>query len=630
MIVLPVLAYAGIERLFAQLQPELDLRHRCLRAGVVWGLVVVGFSELLSLGHAITQPNLALAWLVTALAAWTAAVLRARQTGVRLAPDVRLPASPIARFFLVALVLILGVSAVVAWLAPPQTWDSLNYHMSRVAHWAQARSVGYFATGIENQNSRPPMAEMAVLHLYVLAQGDRFSNFIAWSALLGCVLGAGAIAGRLGAKPIGQWFSALFVATLPMALAQASSTMNDLVVAMWMACAALELLVLAQAGWGTTSVVFLSLAAGLATLTKPTALPYLLPFALAAGWILIRRAGAGKTARAAGIALVLVLVVNAGYLARSFTTYGGPFESGETAIHLNQVRDVRGVVSNVLRNASLHLGTPNPYVNKAMYLGLDAIHRWIGLDISDPRTTAHGDFEINAPTTIETRAGNPLQMLAGIGTLCVLAIRRKRYDAIVFGYALVVLGTFLALSWLLQWQVFGSRYHLPFFVLLAPLAGVVLADVIRQPWIVVASLLLAVGALPCLVSLRPRPLLALGEDSAPGILQTPRQELYFSGAKYLEDPYTKMVDAIRSVGCQQVGLALGGNGAEYPLWAMLGAPRSGVRLEWLVGGTPSARYAAQDFVPCAVVCQSCPTSWDQVRGLVAVYHSGKYRLFLEP
>jgi hypothetical protein len=214
--------------------------------------------------------------------------------------------------------------------------------------------------------------------------------------------------------------------------------------------------------------------------------------------------------------------------------------------------------------------------------------------------------------------------------LGVLILRGKRFTRDATGYALIVAGTFLSLSWLLQWQVFGSRYHLPFFVLAAPLAGLVLTELLPTRGSVAVSLLLVAGALPCLVSLRPRPLLVADKVAEPGILQASRMDLYFSGAKYLEPPYSHMVGAIQDAGCRQVGLALGGNSAEYPLWVMLGAPRSGVRLEWLVGGTPSARFAAPDFVPCAVVCQNCPASWTQVHGLPEVYRNGRFRLFLTP
>jgi len=89
-----------------------------------------------------------------------------------------------------------------------------------------------------------------------------------------------------------------------------------------------------------------------------------------------------------------------------------------------------------------------------------------------------------------------------------------------------------------------------------------------------------------------------------------------------------MTGLIRKAGCTQVGVVLPGGGIEYPIWALLGAPREGVRLEWLLGGDPSARYSDPSFAPCAVFCDTCPSEWNVVRGLPEVYHRGQFRLFL--
>ena len=108
--------------------------------------------------------------------------------------------------------------------------------MPRVAHWAQNQSVEHFATGIEQQNSRPAFAEYAILQFYVLAQGDRLANFVEWLAMFGSVIGVSLLAGLLGASLAGQFLAAIFVASLPMGIIQASSTMNDYVVGLWLVC----------------------------------------------------------------------------------------------------------------------------------------------------------------------------------------------------------------------------------------------------------------------------------------------------------------------------------------------------------------------------------------------------------
>ena len=130
---------------------------------------------------------------------------------------------------------------VVAWVTPPQTWDSLTYHLSRVAHWAQDRSIWHYATGIDRQTSMPPGAEELILNSYVLTQSDRLAAFPEWFAMLGSLIGVSLIAYYLGAKSTGQWLAAGFAATIPMGIVEASSTINDYVATFWVVCAVVEM-----------------------------------------------------------------------------------------------------------------------------------------------------------------------------------------------------------------------------------------------------------------------------------------------------------------------------------------------------------------------------------------------------
>jgi len=146
-------------------------------------------------------------------------------------PCWKLPSGWLDRTLLLGVVVIVLVTGLLAWLVPPQTWDSLNYHLSRVAQWAQERAVRHFATGIEVQNSMPPGAEMAILQFYVLVGGDRLASFVEWFAMVGCLMGVSLVAMQLGAGFIGQLVAVVFTATLPMGITQASSTVTDYVLA---------------------------------------------------------------------------------------------------------------------------------------------------------------------------------------------------------------------------------------------------------------------------------------------------------------------------------------------------------------------------------------------------------------
>jgi hypothetical protein len=528
----------------------------------------------------------------------------------------------------VACVLLTGV---VAWFAPPNTWDALTYHMSRVAEWAQNGTIGHYATGIEAQNFMPPGASILALQMYVLGQGDRLANFVQWFAMVGCLVVAPRIAARLGAGERGTWFTAAFVATLPAGIMQATSVTTDYVVALWVAVAALSVVELWQGPSQPEAWLSLGASAGLAIATKQTAVAYLAPFVLILPLVVFLGRGRPRLFGWAALGLLLAGLLNAGALSRNLSTYGslaGPATRVET--QANQILDARVLVSNVLRNLSLHAGTPEPHVNKAITLMILWVHRQIGLDASDPRTTSEGVFRVRPPTLHETVAGNPVHALLLVALFPLGWLVRRRIHRQVWIYAGLVVLTFVLLSVMLQWKPTGARYHLPFFVLLAPVAGVVLEAI---PSAAVAGL--AVGALmlscvPWLLGNHSRPILSgWPEADVASVLVVPRSELLFANAPYIARPYQEMTDLIQQAECGHVGLALPGQGLEYPFWSMLGAPRDDLVIEWLVGGTASARYADPSFAPCAVICEKCPANWERVRGLPEVYRYGSFRLFLD-
>lgn len=180
---------------------------------------------------------------------------------------------------LALLALLLGAIGVTAVVAPPNTGDSLYYHMSRVAHWVQNRSVAHYPTHVLAQLHQNPGAEFILLHLQVLSGGDRLANLVQWSFLCFNLVGVSLLAARLGASPAVQLWAAVFAATLPMGILQASSTKNEHVHTFWLLCFLYGLLRLReQVTWRDTLVTGAGL--GLALLTKMTAYFYAFPFVL--------------------------------------------------------------------------------------------------------------------------------------------------------------------------------------------------------------------------------------------------------------------------------------------------------------------------------------------------------------
>ena len=625
---LPVLAFAAL--FLAFLQTDRDEGASFIDASLAWGVFAVLMTEILSLFRAVSGATLAAVWALPVLAA-LALLLRARRRRGRLiVPRLSVPRTSAARVAAVGVSIVLVLSAIIAWFAPPNTWDALTYHMSRVAHWAQAGAITHYATGNEVQNYMPPGASILALQLYVLSQGDRLVNFVQWFAMVGCLIVAARIARRLGGDETGGWVAALLVATLPVGIMQATGVMTDYVVALWVSIAALFVIELWQGIADRREIVSLGASIGLAIATKQTALAYLAPFVTLIPLAYFRRKVGVWLAGWAVLGLLLIGLLNAGHLMRNLATYGNPGGlQARLEGQLNQIVDARVVVSNLLRNASLHLGTPSPHVNKAIALAVLWVHERIGLDVNDPRTTREGVFRVKTPTLHETVAGNLAHTLL-LAALILPAWRyRRRIPTFVFAYALLVGLTFVLLSAMLQWKPTGARYHLAFFVMLAPAIAVVLGALPWRPAAAVAGGALLLTSVPWLLGNHSRPLISgwPGAD-VDSVLVVPRDESIFANAPYLTRPYREMTELIQTSGCGRIAVALPGSGLEYPLWSLLGAPRQDLRIEWLVAGTASARYSDAGFTPCAVVCEKCPESWSTVRGLPERYHYGSFRLYL--
>jgi hypothetical protein len=237
---LPLLVSACVFIYLSNRHPT-DPGRRILLNSIIWlGCYLAVSLEVLSYFKGITTLWLALTWLVPCaiFAGW---LWRKKVRGqkVRL-PEIHLFKSWRIRFLLVIIGIVVFITGLVAWITPPQTWDSLTYHLSRVAHWAQDQSIWHYATGIDRQTSMPPGAEEWVLNYYVLTQSDRLSGFPQWSAMVGSLFGVSLIAYYLGAKLSGQWLAAAFAATIPMGIVEASSTITDYVATFWVVCVVVE------------------------------------------------------------------------------------------------------------------------------------------------------------------------------------------------------------------------------------------------------------------------------------------------------------------------------------------------------------------------------------------------------
>ena len=499
--------------------------------------------------------------------------------------------------------IVVALLGAIALFAVPITPDSMSYHLARVAHWGQNHTVAFYPTHIVRQLYQPPWAEYAMLHLYILAAGDRLANLVQWVAMAVSLVGVSVITRQLGAGPRGQLLSAFVCATIPMGILQASTTQNDYVVALWLVCLTSALLAIGSHR-GSFPVLGAGASLGLAILTKGTANVFALPFLLVFLAMGRDRPMARKLEQGLLIGLC-ALALNAPQYLRNFELFGSPLGPGGegTYRYMNDGFSPFFVVSNLLRNVGLHAGTPWQGANVQIERAVDAMHRAMGIALDAPRSTWPGtQFEVRPPAAQEELAGNGLHLV--LIAVAMVAAWRGGGDRRRRAFAGCLLVAFLLFCVVLRWQPWHSRLHLPLFVLGAPLVGVVF-ERLRPALLAIVLLLLAGSSVYFLTGNKAHPL--VGRRSV--FIRTWAEQR----ERHAGPAYVGAARFVMSMGCADVGLALGGDNREYFLWGTLADAGWHGRIESVLVTNASAltRPAVGSrvgFRPCAIIRQDAGTS----------------------
>jgi 4-amino-4-deoxy-L-arabinose transferase-like glycosyltransferase len=484
-------------------------------------------------------------------------------------------------------------------------------------YWAQSGSIAFFPTPYLNQIMLQPLAEYFMLHTYLLTGGDRLINLVAFAAYCGSTVGVSAVAGAFGLNTRSQAWAALFCATLPNAILQASGAKNDFLLAFWLVCA-VYFAVRRDALW-------LGLSAGLALATKGTAYLFLPPLLVYAAVVLPRR----QLGWIAGA----VCVLNGPQYARNLQLSGSPlgFDSAQgngVFRWRNEHLTWKPAVSNALRHTSEQLGARSPRWNQAVYDAVVRIHRALGIDPQDRDTTWPGAYygpPLNANHEANAN-GRWHLLLIVLGAILAAATRNRPW----MWYAAALLSAFLLFCLYLKWQPFLARLELPLFVLGAPLAAFLVEKLRHPAAAVVLALFLVNNSRAALFQNWTRPL--KGPQS---LRATARDDNYFRdmGQWNNRASYLESVDRTARSGCREIGLDISENQLEYPFQALLRERDPRVRFVHTGVTNASARYApANAPPPCAVLCPDCIANQQKIalyREIGPPIEIGRFLLFLK-
>ena len=118
----------------------------------------------------------------------------------------------------------------IAILTPPNNWDSMTYHMSRVGYWYQWGTLEHYFTNNYIQLSFSPGAEIMILWTVIISNSDILANCVQLICFFGILILIYAMARWLGFNQKSSLFAMLCSTMIPILILESTNTQNDLVV----------------------------------------------------------------------------------------------------------------------------------------------------------------------------------------------------------------------------------------------------------------------------------------------------------------------------------------------------------------------------------------------------------------
>lgn len=538
---------------------EKEFRERWIYASVIWAVFAYVSTEFLSLFSLITKETVSAAWIGFSILLLFLLCRIYRKENIRKIISV-FHFGKKDDFFSVLCLFVLEVifigTCLVAIKSVPNNWDSLAYHLPRIEHWIQNKNINFFPTHIPRQLYMWPLSEILMLQIRLLISVTSV-HFIQWFAMIGSIFSISYIAKKIGMNKELQYMTAVIAATIPMGILQSTSTKNDYLLSFWLVCSAYFFMLLMR-NKNRWNMLFFGVACGLAIQTQPIAAFYITPLFIYLSKEIVERK----------IKLILlvplffsILFLTAPHIIRTYQLYGN-YTGPEANIYVIQSFEPKYIVSNMIKNISVHFSSFDKVLNQQIYNAVAHVHSIMGVDINTPITTWNfATFEIHTIDADEDYAGNFIHFCLILISSVYVFLGTKRKQNIHF-FTPVIVGWLLSIIFLKN-QPWISRFQLPFFILMAPMIALCFKHT-KKICIYGVVMLVSISSMYFVCMNKTRPI--IGPDSI--LLKTDEQIMFAKQPKLLQS-YKETIFFLKKHELRKIGVYFFDDTWEYPLWYML-------------------------------------------------------------
>lgn len=379
-------------------------------------------------------------------------------------------------------------------------------------------------------------------------------------------------------------FSALLFMMCPLAIAESVTTQTDLIATMWIVIFAYFILALGQSslpllhGKNIINVVFCACSVGFGWLTK-SSVCFMMPLLLV--WLFIVclfkkekwSAIIRCTLLAAGIIIILALP---GFI-RNYKSTGNIFAYEQMAGNLLvKTANPKFLFLNACKNLTLEMaGTKEP---DPVWGGTIKLADMMKVDIEDPEISAYPGFAEGRSCTKsyhhDLAGAKGFMIILCLAVICEIARlligwrkRRENANIIEKTYIYVALCSGIAMFICIRWQPWGNRLLLPALSFFSLFIGFIISKLSKNRCIEISLIVLI------LLFLLPDTYGSVkkqAKDYAKPVWNgEERFDLYFVHRNYYTEAYKEIINEISLAEVAEIGLLLGGDTYEYPLWVAL-------------------------------------------------------------